>query len=427
MKEQRKGEQELRERVRKMSHSVGSTHQSYCACGGATNEECVTLMTGICEQAGAAAAPAAKVVNNNDDDDDSEVTWDNQAQPSVPPTSAKPKATPCCCLCQLDTLPPAAKPTMEQRFMSGVCDWCRQRVPWHIDGRDESMVARGWASIYEPGDSVTALDVIERLIVWAQERRAAGSEKDVVNVTALIQSLRFRLRNWVSVTVTLRTCGAYNQLAKLSPNLDRRVDIEKRIDELNNAWVRVPLQRSMALAGPKESTEPDDDLEVDKNEASLQSAYRIASASFFFSALEIVSLCDQNELIQLCGNNVINITEPCAPRVEALVDLLLPFRSARQVVRYCARHARRVHSFPLCASALAESTAHGGMALGGMASAMALPLHERMQHLLYEGRVMRPLAGAMPLLQELMLMRWYGSAVDTPARNDDEQQRSQGK
>lgn len=391
-------EHELRERMRKLAQAPGGTHKSHCDCGGATNEECVTLMAAVCDLA-------------TTGDDDGELNWTTQEAPA--------KRAPCCCLCMLDSLPPAAKHTAYDGILSGVCTWCRQRVPWYIDGKDE-CATNGFVSLYEPGDAVTALDVVEYVVAWALAQRAIDSASDDVRlVVNFVQALRFRLRNWTSVTPTPRACARY-RTQLLSPNLNRLTPIAQRISELSNPWVRSPLKYTLELAGAVEF-EADDDQSAEQNPRFVETWTRISSAAFVFSTLEVVAMTCHTELTQVCGTDPVNPARAGSAAVEGLVDLLLPVRSARQTHRYCRRYAQRVHTFPLCASALAESTAHGAVALSSMASNMALPLNDRMQHMLYNSQMPRPLSACLPLLQELMLMRWYDADAPVALADDDDE------
>jgi hypothetical protein len=176
----------------------------------------------------------------------------------------------------------------------------------------------------------------------------------------------------------------------------------------------------MALAGEMASQEVEDDPVAEKEPVYRKQLFAIASAAQFATVLELLALTNHKPFIQHfeCDEDDDLVADD---DVEAtLCDLLAPLRSARQIRRYCIR-AYALPTFPLCPSALAESTSHGGIALNTMSSNTTLPVHERMQHVLHNQQSVRPLAGGVPLLQELLMMRWYNTSnqAAAPANNVD--------
>lgn len=386
--QQEAADRALYERVRQLARTRNVDVQSYCACGGASIEECTTLMRAVYKKA------------NANDDDDEEGSWD---------FGASTNAAPCCCLCTLDTLPAPKNPSRLTRFMAGVCKWCLQRVEWYIDGADRGAELYTM-QIHVPGRAVTSLDVIGAVLRWA----LVDPDRRYIHTVACLDSMRFRLRNWVSVGITPRAWQWNKQPPPpLAFSLDRTQPLTERVETLGNYHFRVPLRATLELAGPYLGTEPDDNLD-EETDAFVARWRRTTFATYAVGALELMALARHSDFVQHFEPNWPE-TVAANNALLAMTDLLVPLRTPRQLYRYCKRVRERRPVFPLCASALAESTAHGAVALSTMASNTVLPIHERLQHILYNQQSVRPLAGAMPLLQELMMMRWYEDAHVQPA------------
>lgn len=428
---EREDEAKLYERARNLQQG---TYQTHCVCGGASNEECTTLMRAVCKQAESRTRPARAGAAGAADDDAS--SWEFTAPAAAATTTttnacmvgdasvvalAAGETTPTnarCCLCSFDVLPVPDKVDRQRAIVAGACRWCRRRVSWFLDGEDQ-VFDSGCVQISQlmprAGDDAHAatfneLDFIESLMDWHSDNAAEMAEKKSL-IIDVVQMMRFRLRHFVSVSIAPRSTSAHHVPA-LAANMAPDVPLAQRVQTLGNIWFRTPLDATLRMAGRRVAPEPDDDLAYENDDAQKALAQRIASASYFATALELLALTHHQELL---APYIVHADEADAPpEWKAVVtDLLAPLRSSRQVRRYCRRARERERTFPLCASALAESTAHGGVAFNTMASNTALPIHERLQHMLYDGKIVRPLAAGAPLLQELALSRWY-DAPDEP-------------
>lgn len=366
-------EKELYARARLLTRtSDDAQRQSRCVCGGANTDECITLMRGICDLADAQRQ--------------------NPELPSVPIQ---------CCICALDTLPIPKRPNPRTRFLAGVCRWCLQRTTWRsIGGRDRFILQQSYMPIARPVlsvDETSIFDVVEQLLAYAEQASDDAKRRNAIH--SALKSMRFRLRKWSSLAPVLRSSANWTVPAATLPRITTQ-PLKERISQIGNCWMRRVLHETYTLQESSRSVPPST---IEDPESTIGTD--IAAGAMFFGALEILSLTRHSDVWPLYGSGDEEFSPP--GNLQLCMDYFAPLVNCGTVMRYCDVMRNQVGTFPLCSSALAESTAHSGISLQTLASEGVLPLHIRLQNMLYNGQMPRPLTTAVPLLQELLTQRWY--------------------
>jgi hypothetical protein len=363
---------------------IGDTVDSQrCACGGATVDECSALLqsTVACRRQGASPLLRAR-----------------------------------CCVCALDDTRPSHNRLWYQAPSAGVCDWCAQRLP----ARDLSYVGRGrwdkpsFEQTKPIGKSCVALrgataphDLIDALLALIDtdeedkndhddgERDSSGKQM----AFRLLASMRRRHRSWASrVPVPRMMWSKKAQKTTTLANVRSFASIDDQLAAERNVWLVEPLRATRAVLQLRTRQASAPTIDADDHRP-------LVSLAMLISALEVQALAPQSDFVSAYIGN----------HKTAMHNLLFPLRTTADVLAYCAR---RPFALPICPPVLAESTQLGSSGTQTMASNYAFPVYQRLQSLLFNSAVARPLATTVPLLQETLLINAHYPDDDKRAEAD---------
>jgi hypothetical protein len=286
----------------------------------------------------------------------------------------------------------------------------------------------------ESSARVGALDIVEQLLAVARYNEQTPSEQSVNDaVRRVFSSLCFRLRRWRSAPqhpLSVHTSGQssratferyarhivaterdtphqHDDLDNLDTQAGRECFARWRAAETGHRRLRAAhrsvLDATDALrcAAPPQPAAPAS--EVRRPSDAL--AYLLGSleAATFVSHRSLLGAQAVLECRDLAGTAFARASKL------ALQHLVTPFTNAAGLRHYQRQFAHSVQlaHMPLCAPALAESSAIGGTAFNSLVSEWRRDASSKHDHMLYNGGVPRPLTGTLPLLSELTFLNWY--------------------
>jgi len=354
--------------------ACASTKEATCKCGGASIENCAHM---------------------------ARMTLDSS------PLGAEPW----CCLCDLDSVPvPDVKLRTELSFMQGVCAHCRPRVGWQTTGSDE-CVRPLWTELHIRENN---LDFIEAVCDTMDRARAMGDHDTVVVCNAALCEARHRLRQWVSIggTVPLfdfkrkwRSERHYNSRASaaFAAKNNRYAAAFQAADRSQGDLVRVRANAFISALDTGKANPRDHAIMATlryavASEPAKQRTDSSFSLGLFMQAAESMSMWFHQELDQArsigVGNNV-------------FFDYLMPLNTEAIYCDYVARQ-KTDSCMPLLESAFYENAVFGA---SEHCTAVNDPFEDklapRIQRLLCDNCVPRPLTDTPPYMLEAMLTNWY--------------------
>ena len=383
----------------------------------------------------------------------------------------------CCCICRLrDTTVDDAvvadddeEPTFED-----LCGWCRARLPL----RGAHRVALGSAAALKkaPTASKVTLTLIDELDERRPERATftelleilldqvdAGRAK-FADVLTVLSSLRFELRGIpsrvamprsrqplrfhsadlskpiVQLSKSLQAYAAHlaqnnSDSRPLTEQTGARPQLHKL---LKDRHLRTTLENTDALlfaseqmltaptGAPQQELLDDDQATLDTLTSSTTNVARsYFSLTLVTTALEILSLVPHQPIVamyDIFSANRDSIAVADDPKADlkwtmivALFDLLVPFRTADEVLRYYRRSCANSFSFPLCQPVFAEATMYENRSMRTLASNSRLPIEETLENMLFDRHIDRPATQAVQGILEFLFIN--SANIDATARD----------
>jgi hypothetical protein len=347
-----------------------------------------------------------------------------------------------CCLCALDITRPVpgdAPVELADRFMPNVCTYCRTRVSWApLTGSKDHLMAIEHVELTQARADVTALDFIERILDYCDEKKADRTVADYAR--NLLDTLCFRLRRWRS-SACLPPSAPYKLAGKRkTPKaqplffktyrrhvLATSVNGGARIGRpLFQEWRNKSIVASSGSTAKVSRNLPTDFSNVLDATDALRDQHHIdalassarrepgVAMALLLSTLESATFVrtDQlsRELIKLSSlQRSKGSTELANSYRRAVCDFVVPFGSIGELCSYAQLYEQAYSNdlMPLCAAAIAESTVPGGSGMNSLTSDWHRDATDVFENTIHNGNVPRPLSGTLPLLSELAFVNWY--------------------
>jgi len=315
-------------------------------------------------------------------------------------------------------------------LMVGACSYCRTRVPWRRTDDDRLLApthieistplapseARAAALRGEAPDErrVGALALIERMLDVAAHNAGRPTEQAVQTaVRRALGSLCFRLRRWRSAPQHPHAAPTRSQSS--SAALGRYAQHLAEAGEQAGAnqfalWRERETGRGKLRAAHRSVLDATDALR--RSDAPAARREPSDALAFLLGSLEAATFLHHRTLMAAhakLANGTLDGTPYAAATARSLRDMAAPFSDSGALRAYERAFERRVtrQHVPLCDAAFAESSAIGANAFDSLASEWRRDADAKHDHMLFNGALPRPLAGALPLLSELTFLNWY--------------------
>lgn len=327
-------------------------------------------------------------------------------------------------------------------YFGGMCQWCKLRVPlrgahrmmWR--GNDnktkQNIIAHPAAmTIYDPHDAhangaehaLTCIDLLDYLLSQCEKY-----PERVSDTLLCMRALRFNLRGFASrITLPRSKRLLRNDLVRINNAMadhaekilmakamlpDTPEQRAKLSEELYASIDATHLGRTLSSTLLVRRATP---MRVDTRHSSdTLAAAKFSALACMLTALELTALASHRPVVQqyeLVRDEATPTHEQWGMK-RALVDLLIPLRTAADAYTYCNNVRDHFPLFPLCRSAVAEATTYGRRTLTTLISSRSAPLRTTLDNMFFNKTLERPAALAAPGLLEFLFIN--AANLDTP-------------